>query len=114
MRFKEIDKFKTAFNLGSLCFFLLISKNSHSDLLKSVHINTNVVSSNPAQARCTLCDKVCQWLATGRWFSLGTPISSTNKTYRHDMAEILLKVVLNTITIILTHSDFQLQELIFR
>ena len=21
----------------------------------------------------TLCDKVCQWLATGRWFSSGTP-----------------------------------------
>ena len=28
----------------------------------------------------TLCDKVCQWLATGRWFSLGTPVSYTNKT----------------------------------
>jgi hypothetical protein len=30
----------------------------------------------------TLCDKVCQWLATGRWFSPGTPVSSTSKTYR--------------------------------
>jgi hypothetical protein len=28
----------------------------------------------------TLCDKVCQWLATGQWFSPGTPVSSTNKT----------------------------------
>jgi hypothetical protein len=28
----------------------------------------------------TLCDKVCQWHATGRWFSPGTPVSSTNKT----------------------------------
>jgi len=28
----------------------------------------------------TLCDKVCQWLAVGRWFSLGTPVTSTNKT----------------------------------
>jgi hypothetical protein len=45
----------------------------------------------------TLCDKVCQWLATGRWFSLGTPVSSINKTGRHDITEILLKVVLNTI-----------------
>jgi len=27
----------------------------------------------------TLCNKVCQWLATVRWFSLGTPLSSTNK-----------------------------------
>jgi len=26
------------------------------------------------RARCTtLCDKVCQWLTTGRWFSLGSP-----------------------------------------
>jgi hypothetical protein len=34
---------------------------------------------------------------TGRWFSPGTPVSSTNKTDRHDITEILLKVVLNTI-----------------
>jgi hypothetical protein len=31
------------------------------------------------------------------WFSLGIPVSSTNKTDCHDIAEILLKVVLNTI-----------------
>ena len=36
------------------------------------------------RSRCTtLCDKVCQWLATGRWFSPDTPVSSTNKTGRH-------------------------------
>ena len=28
----------------------------------------------------TLCDKVCQWLAADLWFSLGTPVSSSNKT----------------------------------
>jgi hypothetical protein len=39
----------------------------------------------------TLYDKVCQWLATGRWFSPGTLVSSTNKTDRHDITEILLK-----------------------
>ena len=44
----------------------------------------------------TLCDKVCQWLAAGQWFSLGTPVSSTNKTDRHDITEILLKEPLNT------------------
>jgi len=27
----------------------------------------------------TLCDKVCEWLSAGRWFSPGTPASSTNK-----------------------------------
>ena len=36
---------------------------------------------------------------TGRWFSAGTPGSSTNKTDNHDIAEILLKVALNTIII---------------
>jgi hypothetical protein len=35
-------------------------------------------------------------------FSLGTPVSSTNKTDRHDITEILLKVALNTITLTLT------------
>jgi hypothetical protein len=45
----------------------------------------------------TLFDKVCQWIATGRWFSPGTPVSSTNKTDRHDITEILLKVALNTL-----------------
>jgi len=48
----------------------------------------------------TLCDiKVCRWLATGQWFSPGTPVSSTNKTDRHNITEILLKVALNTINI---------------
>jgi hypothetical protein len=51
----------------------------------------------------TLCDKdkVWQWLATGWWFSPGPLVSSTNKTDRHDITEILLKVALNTIP--LTH-----------
>jgi len=34
-----------------------------------------------------------------RWFSHGTPVASTNKTDRHDIAEILLKVALSTITL---------------
>jgi hypothetical protein len=36
-------------------------------------------------------------LAHGRWFSPGTPASSTTKTGRHDIVEILLKVALSTI-----------------
>ena len=61
-----------------------------------------VVSSNSLRQtvlNTTLCDTVCQWLTISRWFSLGTPVSSTNKTDRHDIAEILLKVALNTITL---------------
>jgi hypothetical protein len=42
----------------------------------------------------TLCDKVCQC----RWFSPVTPGSSNNKTNYYSITEILLKVVLNTIT----------------
>ena len=41
-------------------------------------------------------DKAYQLLVHGRWFSPGTPASSTTKTGRHDIAEILLKVALNT------------------
>jgi hypothetical protein len=41
-------------------------------------------------------DKVYQLLAHGLWFSPCTPASSTTKTGRHDIAEILLKVALNT------------------
>ena len=60
---------------------------------------TNVVSSNRAYARCTRYN--IMWLAAGRWFSPGIPFSSTNKTDRHGITEILLKIVLNTITITL-------------
>jgi hypothetical protein len=65
--------------------------------------------TNTAWVRARLCklqkrstrlavvsDKVYQLLAHGRWFSPGTPASSTTKTGRHDMAEILLKVALST------------------
>ena len=35
-------------------------------------------------------------IRSGRWFSPGPPVSSTNKTDSHDITEILLKVALNT------------------
>jgi hypothetical protein len=45
--------------------------------------------------RCTtLCYEVCQWRETVWWFSSVPPVSSTNKSDRHDIAEILLKVAL--------------------
>jgi hypothetical protein len=44
----------------------------------------------------SLCDKVFQLHATGRWFSPSTPVSSNNKSHRHDKTEILLKVALST------------------
>jgi hypothetical protein len=51
--------------------------------------------------RCTrleaASDEVYQLLAHGLWFSPDTMASSTTKTGRHDIAEILLKVALSTI-----------------
>jgi hypothetical protein len=41
-------------------------------------------------------DKAYQLLAHGRWFSPGTPASSTTKTGRHDIVDVLLKVALST------------------
>jgi hypothetical protein len=65
-------------------------------------ITTSIVSSNPTQGGggvfdTTLCDKVCQLLVAGRWFSPGTLVSSTNQTDSHEITELLLKVALNTI-----------------
>ena len=50
----------------------------------------------PPGSAPALCDQVSQLLAAGRWFSSGTPVSSTNKTDRHDITEILLKGALHT------------------
>jgi hypothetical protein len=36
-------------------------------------------------------------IKSGRWVSPGTPVSSTNKTNHHNIAEKLLEVALNTI-----------------
>jgi hypothetical protein len=53
----------------------------------------------------TASDKVYQLLAHGRWFSPGTLDSSTTKTGRHDIAEILLKMALNTNQSIMQMTD---------
>jgi hypothetical protein len=52
----------------------------------------------------TLCDHVYQGLTTGQWSSLVTPVFSTNKIDSRDLAEILLKVALSTISLSLTLS----------
>ena len=54
-----------------------------------------IYKSSYSQTRLAAAsDKVYQWLAHGRWLSPGTPASSTTKTGRHDIVEILLKVAL--------------------
>jgi hypothetical protein len=58
-----------------------------------IYNSTNInITNNPLSLQII----VYQLLAHGRWFSLDSPASSTTKTRRHDIAEILLKVMLNT------------------
>jgi len=60
-----------------------------------------IVSSNPVHGEVYSIQhyviKFVSDLRHCRWFSPGTPVSSTNKTNRHDINEIVLKVTLNTI-----------------
>ena len=68
-----------------------------------------------SREKCTtLCDKVCQWLVTGRWFSPGPSVSSTNKTYCQDITEILLKVAINIIKQTNKHTILKISTLLFK
>jgi hypothetical protein len=66
-----------------------------------IHYSTNHLAFNSTLTAAS--DNVYQLLAHGRWFSPGTPASSTTKTGRHDIAEILLKVALSTINQSINH-----------
>jgi hypothetical protein len=59
-------------------------------------INTGWVRQKGCTRLAAPSDKVYLLLAHGRWFSVGTPASSTTTSGHHDIAEILLKVTLNT------------------
>jgi hypothetical protein len=68
--------------------------------VQSAPITTKVVSSNPVHGEVySIQHYVLQFISDFQhvWFSPGTPFSSTNKTARHDIAEILLKVALKAI-----------------
>jgi hypothetical protein len=66
-------------------------------VFKGTFNNISVISYKIGCTRLAAAsDKAYQLLAHGRWFSSGTPTSSTTKTGRHDIAEIFLKVGLNT------------------
>jgi hypothetical protein len=61
-------------------------------------ITTKVESSNPIQGEVySIQHYVIKSVIDLRQVSPGTPVSDTNKIDRYDIAEILLKVALNTI-----------------
>ena len=71
------------------------SNNSYMLITNTAWVRARFVNHKKGCIRLAAAsDKVYQLLAHGRWFSPGTPASSTTKTGRHDIAEILLKVAL--------------------
>jgi hypothetical protein len=73
--------------------------------MQSVPITTKVVSLNPAHVKVYSIQyymtKFVSDLQQVGGYSPGNPVSSTNKTDCHDIADILLKVALNTIILAL-------------
>jgi hypothetical protein len=75
-----------------------LSNNSYRHIPNTAWVRTRLCKLQKGCTRLAAAsDKVYQLLAHGRWFSSGTPALSNTKTGRHDIAEILLKVELNTI-----------------
>ena len=111
--FSHVSSWKKSYKQRSHLCYMHVNLNLHEYLpphltlwggrdhmvpMQSVPITTMLWIRISIKTRCTtLCDKVCQRLVTSQWFSPGPPVSSANKTDLHDIAEILLKVVLNTI-----------------
>ena len=72
-----------------------LPNNSYDPITNTAWVRTRLCKLKKSCTRLAAAsDTVYQLLAHGRWFSPGTPTSSTTKTGSHDIAEILLKVAL--------------------
>ena len=80
---------------GSVSWVVGLPNNSYKPITNTTWVRARLCR---LQKGCThlaaASDKVSQLLAHGRWFSPGTPASSTTKTGHHDIAEIMLEVAL--------------------
>ena len=82
---------------------------SHIYLINSsVPITTEDLVRIPLMTRCASI----QYYVI-KFVSLFSPVSATNKTDPHDIAEILLKVAFNTITLTLTPINSYLIDCVF-
>jgi hypothetical protein len=81
---------------GSMSWVVGLSNNSYKPIINRAWVRARRCKLQKGCTRLAVaCDKVYQLLVHGRWLSPGTPDSSTTKTDRHDIAEILLKVALD-------------------
>jgi hypothetical protein len=86
-------------------------------LISVYHHLTFEFESFPSQdvLDTTLCDKVCWWPATGRWYIFPViPVSSSNNADRHDITDIVLKVAINIITLIHTRQLILYYAIIYK
>ena len=80
-----------------MSYVVELPNNSYKPITNTAWVSARLCKLQKGCTRlASASDKDYQLLAHGRWFSPGTPASSTIKTGRHDTAEILLKVALNT------------------
>jgi hypothetical protein len=97
---------------GSMSSVVGLPNNSYKPITNTAWVRTRLCK---LQKGCTwlaaTSDQVYQLLAHGMWFSPGTLASSTTKTGRHDIAEILLKVALSTINQIMYSEIYILERL---
>jgi hypothetical protein len=86
--------------------YIVESNSSYKPITNKAWVRAQLCKLQKGCTRLAVAsDKVYQLLAQGRWFSPGTPTSSTTKTGRHDIAEIQLKVKTQKINQSLMHSS---------
>ena len=82
---------------GSMSQVVGLPNNSYKPITNTTWVRARLCKLQKGSTRLAAAsDKVYKLLAHGRWFSPGTPTSSTTKAGRHDIAKILLKVASST------------------
>jgi hypothetical protein len=102
---------QSAFNRWlTTTFKAFINTNRHYDYdifnwQINIHVHLDIIKSLVSNDAILVWMSNHQFLSlaleSGQWFYTDTPVSSINKTDCHNITEILLKVVLNTITLTL-------------
>ena len=78
---------------GSMSEVIGLPNNSYKPITNTTWVRARLCN---LQKGCTRLTTASEKAYHGRWFSPGTPACSTTKTSCHEIAEILLKVALNT------------------